>query len=421
MGNTRILAYLLTVTAAVVVTMLLMFLVMNPPMGDLLELGKLLGITAIISAVVGYLSHRLGWWRQFRSLAGAFAVSYLISAGLTLINVWVTARLMFINEHDLSLATLLLIFASGISVSFGVFIANSSTLALKNLSRGAEELSAGDFSTRVPVDGQDEIARLTERFNIMAERLEQAADAEKSLNETRRNLVAWASHDLRTPLSSLRAMIDALAEGVADDPETQKRYLRQSQAEIDRMSRLINDLFELAQLDAGGPALVFEATALPDLISDALEGFTGRAHSKGIQLSGTADPELPLVNVATDKIGRVLNNLIDNALRYTPKGGSVSVAANNEGQRIVISVCDTGTGIAPEDRDRIFEHFYRGEKSRSRAGYDVGGSGLGLAIAKSIVEAHGGEIWLDCEVPSGTTIRFSLPLPAGTRHSEGKN
>lgn len=412
--NKRILAYLLTVIAVVIGTLLLIFFVMHPPMGDLVELGKLLGITAVISAAVGYLSLRLGWWRQFRSLASAFAVSYLIAAGLTLLNVWWTARLMFINQHDLSLATMLLIFASGISVSFGIFIANSSTQALRTLARGAKELSEGDFSTRVPVDGQDEIARLADRFNHMATRLEQAAAAEKALDETRRNLVAGASHDLRTPLSSLRAMIDALAEGVADDPETQKRYLRQSQAEIDRMSRLINDLFELAQFDAGAPALAFEPASLQDLISDALESFTEKARSRRIRLSGSAPDDLPAVHIAVDKIGRVLNNLIDNALQYTPADGAIEIMATHQTDRVTVAVSDTGPGIAAEDRDRIFDHFYRGEKSRSRSGYAHGGSGLGLAIAKSIVEAHGGEIYLVPEAGPGTTITFTLPLQFDT-------
>lgn len=408
--NKRILAYLLTITAALTVTMLLILFIMHPPMGDLLELGKLLGMTALISGTVGYLSHRLGWWRQFRSLTAAFAVSYVVAAGLTLLNVWLTAQLMFINQHDLSLAILLLFFASGISVSFGIFIASSSTQAIRVLAQGAEQLSEGDFSIRVPVTGQDEIARLAERFNSMASRLQDAAAAEKALNDTRRNLVAWASHDLRTPLSSLRAMIDALAEGVADDPATQKRYLHQSQAEIERMSRLINDLFELAQLDAGGLALIHETASLSDLISDALGSFAENARSRGIRLTGSVTPGLPEFRFAPDKISRVLNNLLDNALRHTPENGEIQVTADTKEDHVQVSVSDTGSGIAPEDADRIFDHFYRGEKSRSRDGYDRGGSGLGLAIAKSIVEAHGGAIWLDRTISAGTTIHFTLPF-----------
>lgn len=407
--NNRILVYLLTIAAVMALTLLLVLLVMNPPMGDLIELGRLLGVTAVISAGVGYISHRLGWWRQFRSLSGALAVSYMIAAGLTLLNVWLTARLMFINQHDFSLAILLLLFASGISVSFGVFIASSSTQALQALVRGAKQLSEGDFSTRVPIDGHDEIARLAESFNHMVARLEQAAATEKALDEARRNLIAWASHDLRTPLSSLRAMVDALAEGVVEDTETRKRYLRQSQHEIHRMSLLINDLFELAQLEAGGQVFDFEAASLSDLISDSLESFAARARSAGVLLNGTADPAIDPVRMAPDKIGRVLNNLLDNALRYTPQGGEVCVEAGLENGEVVVCVRDTGTGIPPEDREHVFDRFYRGEKSRSRHGFSQGGTGLGLAIAKGIVEAHNGAIWLDTGIETGTAIRFTLP------------
>jgi signal transduction histidine kinase len=407
--NKQILVYLLTIVAALAGTLLLIALIMNPPMGDLVELGWLLGITAVISGGIGYLTYRLGLWRQFRSLSRALAVSYLIAAGLTLLNVWVTARLMFINEHDLALATLLLLFAAGITVSFGIFISSSSMQALHRLALGARRVSEGDLTTRVPEEGRDEISQLSVAFNEMIRRLESAAAAERALEEARRDLVAWASHDLRTPLASLRAMTDALAEGVVDDAETARRYLRQSQQEIDRMNRLLDDLFELAQLDTGGLVLACEAASLSDLISDALEGFAEQARSSGIRLDGSAGPGIDPVFMAPDKIGRVLNNLIENALRHTPEGGSVMIAAALRDADVVISVADTGSGIDRSDRPHIFERFFRGEKSRTRTGYNRGGTGLGLAISKGIVDAHGGSIWLDDGESSGTKITFSLP------------
>jgi signal transduction histidine kinase len=175
------------------------------------------------------------------------------------------------------------------------------------------------------------------------------------------------------------------------------------------MNRLIDDLFELAQLDTGGLVLACEAASLSDLISDSLEGFTERARSAGISLNGSAAPGIDPTFMAPDKIGRVLNNLIENALRHTPEGGSVLVAADLRSADVVISVADTGAGIDPEDQPRIFERFFRGEKSRTREGYDRGGAGLGLAISKGIVEAHGGSIWLEEAQSAGTKIAFSLP------------
>lgn len=407
--NKQILAYLLTILAALAATLLLIALVMNPPMGDLVALGRLLGITAVISAGVGYLTYRLGLWRQFRSLSRALAVSYLIAAGLTLINVWVTARLMFINEHDLALATLLLLFAAGITVSFGVFVSSSSMRALDRLAVGARRVSEGDLSTRVVEDGRDEIAQLSVAFNEMVRRLEAAAAGERMLEQARRELVAWASHDLRTPLASLRAMTDALVEGVVEDAETARRYLQQSQQEIGRMNRLLDDLFELAQLDAGGLTVSGEAASLSDLISDALVGFAEQARAAGIRFEGEAAAGIDPVFMAPDKIARVLNNLIENALRHTPQGGSVNVIARPDGGNVLVAVTDTGSGIDPADRPRIFERFFRGEKSRSREGYSRGGTGLGLAISKGIVEAHGGAIWLDESWSPGTRIAFTLP------------
>lgn len=407
--NRRILTYLSGIALALLLTLGLVALVMQPPASDLLELAGLLAVTGLVSAGVGYLSHRMGWWRQFPSLGQALALTYLLAAGLTLLNVWLTARLMFINEHDLALATLLLLFASIISVSFGYFISTSLTQSLQNLALGAERLSEGDFSVRVPEEGRDEIAHLARMFNTMASRLEEARRAELALDEARRNLVAWASHDLRTPLASLRAMLDALGEGVVEDAETVARYLRQSQQEINRMSVLIDNLFELAQMDTGGLELQCETASLTDLISDTLEGFAARAREGRLSLTGEVAPGVDPVWMAPDKISRVLHNLIENALRYTPPGGNIHVRAGVEDGRVVVSVQDDGAGIPPEDLPLIFDPFYRGEKSRSREGYGSGGAGLGLAIARGIVEAHGGEIGAESAPGQGARMWFSLP------------
>ncbi|NUM43817.1 MAG: HAMP domain-containing protein [Anaerolineales bacterium] len=405
----RFFLYLLTILAALGFTLALIYLVMHPPMGDLVSLAGLLAVTGLVSGGVGWVSHRMGWWRRLPSLAQGLALSYLLAAGLTLVNVWVTARLMFINEHDFVLATMLLLFASSISVSFGYFISTSVTQALRDLMKGAEKLSEGDFTTRVPVQGEDEVAHLTRSFNEMAARLEQAREAERTLDEARRNLVAWASHDLRTPLASLRAMLDALAEGVVDDPETVARYLQQSQQETNRMSTLIDDLFELAQIDAGGLELQREAASLSDLISDTLGAFAARAVMRNLALTGEVAPDVDPLWMAPGKISRVFRNLIENAIRHTPAGGAIHVRAGVENGSVVVSVADSGIGISSEDLPHVFDRFYRGEKSRSREGYVSGGAGLGLAIAKGIIEAHGGRIWVESAVGRGTVMRFSLP------------
>ena len=204
-------------------------------------------------------------------------------------------------------------------------------------------------------------------------------------------------------------MLDALADGVVDDSETVTRYLRQSKSEVNRMSTLIDDLFELAQLDAGYQNLDFEWISLSDLISDTLESFAVRAKAQGVTLEGSITPEVDPIYAAPDKLSRILDNLVSNALRYTPQGGSIFIKAYLNGDQVQVDVHDTGTGIAPNDLPRVFDRFYRGEKSRARSGKKAGGVGLGLAIVKGLVRAHGGDIWVESEIGSGTRFWFRLP------------
>lgn len=404
--------YILGILIILLLTVVATMLIMNPPPGDLLFLALYLSITSLGSAIFGFVSHKLGWWRRLPRLSYALILGYILAGGLTLFNVWVTARLMFINQHDLALGSLLLIFAGSISVAYGYFLSTAITQALNKLVQGAEQLSQGDFSTRVPVDGQDEIAHLANTFNNMAGQLEQAVEAERSLDEARRNLVAWASHDLRTPLTSLRVMIDSLADGVVDDPITIQRYINQSQNEIGRMSKLIDDLFELAQLDAGHLDLDFEWITLSDLISDTLESFAARAETRSVTLAGSVAPEVDPVWGAPDKLSRILDNLVSNALRYTPKGETIQLKAEAIEKATIVTVMNTGSEIHPKDLPHIFDRFYRGEKSRARDQEDSGGVGLGLAIVKGLVEAHGGEISVKSTPGEGTQFWFSLPGPA---------
>ena len=302
-------------------------------------------------------------------------------------------------------------------MAFGYFLSNAISKALEQLVGGAERLSQGDFTTRVSINGQDEIARLAATFNQMAARLEQAVAAERALDETRRNLVAWASHDLRTPLTSLRVMVDALADGIVSDPKTVTRYLAQSQAEIKQMSGLIDDLFELAKLDAGNLNLDFEWINLSDLVSDTLESFAVQAETLQVTLYGFVPPEVDPVWAAPDKLSRILNNLVGNALEYTGPNDTIQLQATLEADSIIIQVSDDGSGIPPQDLPHIFERFYRGERSRSRTGSHHSGAGLGLAIVKGLVNAHGGEIWAESQLGEGAQFYFRLPL--STRNKPG--
>jgi signal transduction histidine kinase len=401
--------YLIAILIALIATVILSILMLRPPRTDIYVLALLLGGTGMLSAVVGFLSLRMGWWQRIGSLNMALTFGYLLAAALTLVNVWVTAKLMFISGHDLALSALLLLFAGGISVAFGYFVSDAITQTLRDLAEGAERVREGDFTARVRVQGPDEIARLGMAFNDMAADLQTSAARAEALDMARRNLVAWASHDLRTPLASLRAMIDALADGVASDPETTQRYLHQSQQEIARMSALINDLFDMAQLDAEGLILARETSSLGDLISDTLAAFGARAAARGVTLTGSVEAGVDPLWMASDKISRVLHNLVDNALRYTPERGRVTISAMCADDLITVMVRDSGAGISSEDLPHIFERFYRGEKSRSREGSSGGGAGLGLAIAQRLVEAHGGMMSAASSPGEGAVFTFTLP------------
>ncbi len=382
------------------------YLIMNPPMTEMGLMAVFLTITAVVSGLASYGAYRLGWLDRSPTILVTLLGVYVLSSVLTFINIWLTARLMFASYHDLLLATILLVYAGGIAIVIGYFFASALTERLHRVETAAEAISEGELETRLPVRGRDEIAQLAGSFNQMAEKLEAADRQRRQVEQLRRDLIAWISHDLQTPLASIRAVIEALADGVVEDPETAQRYLRAAKRDTESLSTLIDDLFQMAQLDAGGLQLDLADNSLSDLISDTLESFSEAARNKGIDLSGSVSPDVDPVWMDAQRIGRVLNNLVSNALRFTPTEGKVWVQAGLSGRDVLVEVSDNGEGIPAQDLPLIFERFYRGEKSRSRI---TGGAGLGLAIARGIVQAHGGEIHVESEPGQGTKFSFTLP------------
>lgn len=365
-----------------------------------------LGGTALVSGLVGYVAYRFGWINFSPTLRWTLLGGYALASILTFLNVWFSARMMFASEHDLLLAIILLVFASGIAMVLGYFLSNTVTERIQLLQGAAEKLAEGDLKTRVPVQGHDEVAMLANTFNQMAEQLQAVDQKQRELESLRRDLIAWVSHDLQTPLTSMRAILEALSDGIVEDPETVKRYLNTAQRDVRSLSALIDDLFQMAQLDAGGFPLHRAEASLSDLVSDTLESFTELAKQQEVMLEGNVDSDVDPVMMDTQAIGRVLNNLIGNALRHTSNQGRVSVWVRRATHGVEVTVSDTGTGIRAEDLPHIFERFYRGEKSRNRG---TGGAGLGLAIARGIVRAHGGEIKVESQIGKGTQFTFHIP------------
>jgi signal transduction histidine kinase len=387
-------------------TMAVFYGVMHPSVKDIALLAVFLSVTAAISIAAGYGAYRLEWMTRFPHLSWTLLAGYALSSALTLLNVGMTAWLMFVNQHDLLLATVLLLFAGGIGVSLGHFLSISVTDRIARLNQAAREIAQGCLDARVQMSGQDEIADLARTFNDMAAQLERAALQQRELDQLRRDLVAWIGHDLRTPLAAVRVIVEALADGVVEEPATVERYLQTAQHQIGSLSSLLDDLFDVAQIDAGGLRLDRQPSSMCDLISDTIEAFTAVAERQGVSLEGSATPDVDPVVMDVQKIGRVLSNLLDNALRHTPDGGMVQVIASKVPECVQVEVSDTGEGISDKDLPHIFERFYRGEESRSRA---TGGAGLGLAIAAGIVEAHGGQIGATSTADQGTRIWFTLP------------
>jgi two-component system OmpR family sensor kinase/two-component system sensor histidine kinase BaeS len=290
------------------------------------------------------------------------------------------------------------IFAITIVVGSLVFTAHAvrrATLPIGDLLEAAGRVAEGDYSARVDERGPREVRTLAHAFNSMAGRL-QVAD------EQRRDLLADVTHELRTPLTVIQGNLEGLIDGVYPADEA---HLKSILDETRVLSRLVDDLRTLALAESGALVLKKEPTDVAALVSEAVASFRAQADAAGVTLSADVGAETPTLEIDPARMREVLANLIANALHYTPRGGSIRVRGMMDGgaNRVILSVGDTGAGIAPEDLPRIFDRFYRARNSL--------GMGLGLAIARNLVAAHGGEIVAESEPGKGTTIRFWLPGP----------
>lgn len=400
------LRYTLGILVILAVSLSIFMVLMSPPLAELGLMAMFLAITALVSSLAGYGAYRLGWLTRSPTLRWTLLAGYALSSILTFFNVWFSASLMFASPHDLLLSIVLLVFAGGIAMVLGYFLSSTVTDRINALKDAAKHLAGGDLQTRVHVSGNDEVAVLGRTFNQMTAQLQAADQKQREVERMRTDLIAWVGHDLQTPLASIRAVLEALADGMVEEPEAVKRYLLTAQRDVRSLSVLIDDLFQMAQLDAGGLRLDVAESSLADLISDTLESFSELAARQNIAMDGHVDTNVDPVRMDTMRIGRVLNNLLGNALRYTPPGGRVELQARRTGRGVEVCVSDTGDGIRPEDLPRVFDRFYRSEKSRSRT---TGGSGLGLAISRGIVRAHGGDIVVESQPGSGSRFTFTLP------------
>ena len=324
--------------------------------------------TAVTSYAVGAAGMRP--MRRRWGVGAAASVVALIPIVSAAVGALAAARAMFVSSHDLS-ALVVIVVGAGTAGVLGA-------LAL------ASELRAA----RAEADA--------------------ALARERMLERSRRELVAWVSHDLRTPLAGMLAMIEAIDDGIVTDAPTIQRYHRQLGDEIGRLARLVDDLFELARIEGDALRLQLERVSLGEVVSDAVGATTATAAAKGVTVAGCFDVADPLVDASASELTRVVRNLLDNAIRHTPPGGAVSVDVGSSGRTAMVTVRDQCGGIPDDHLDHVFELAYRGDDARTPGE----GAGLGLAIARGLVEAHRGDI--DVRNDEGG-CRFTIALPLAAR------
>ncbi len=336
--------------------------------------------------VDGYLYVVLGGMK-YDSAARAFAASYVLRLGAAIV-----------------------VAAVVVGLAAGLVLFRRITRPVRRLTGEIEAferdvLARSHGAAGEPAAG-DEIERLRSAFERMAGRIREQVETLERTDAERRDLVASVSHDLRTPLAALRGYLDTLRlDGASADPIRRSEYLAIASRHAERLGRLIDDLFELAKLDALRAPVATESFPIAELVQDVVQKFRGAADARGVRLEMEVGDEFPFVDADIGLIERVLTNLVDNGLRHTPTGGTVHVGVECAERRVEVAVEDTGCGIAPDELPHVFDRFWRSRRDDA----DASGSGLGLAIARRIVEMHGGHIAAAIRAGGGSSFRFDLP------------
>ncbi|MGH3098394.1 MAG: sensor histidine kinase [Streptosporangiales bacterium] len=316
----------------------------------------------------------------------------------------VVAQAMLLSEHDLSVVMVVVVVSALAGLAASWLLGRRLVAASHALEEAGRTVGSDTGYTAPELPLPAELAAVSTELARTDRRLSYARAREDALEASRRDLVAWVSHDLRTPLAGIRAMAEALEDGLAESPETAHRYYREIGAETDRLAGMVQDLFELSRIHTGALRLSLQRVGLDDLVTEAVTSVEPVADANGVRVCGTAAPHVP-VRVDAAQMGRVLRNLLINAIRHTPSDGSVEVAGTVEEGLACVAVSDTCGGIPDDDLPKVFDIAFRGESARTPTS---AGGGLGLAIARGIVEAHAGGIGVQ---NTGPGCRFLVRLP----------
>jgi signal transduction histidine kinase len=360
-----------------------------------------LGIATVLAAhgIVAARARISGLRRQFALLAAIAAAQLAIAVG-------VFVELMFVSGHDAFFTVLLAGYAGALALWTGSLLGRRALADIDAVRKTLDAVGHGRRDVRTNLTGGDELARLGADVDAMVATL-------ATEEQARRGLIAAVSHDLRTPLTSLRLLIDAIDDDLVTDPATRRNYLERISTNVHALSTLIEDLFEFSRLESGDIRWTMERVMLDELVHETIDAMRPHAEAGAVAVHADLSPRLAAAQANPEQIQRVLFNLIQNAIRHTPADGSVVVRAvpATEGT-IEIEVADSGPGIAHDDRERVFEPFFQGGDRSARSD---GGAGLGLAISRAIIEAHGGQIWLTDAEP-GTCVRIRLPRSGTHSH-----
>jgi len=361
-----------------------------------IEVGFAAAVTALAVALLMPLLART-------SLRGRFVAVALVASMTALVNVGALTIAMAVTEHDAALVLTLLVYATAVSAAGALVVARRSAEAIRRLEETSGRWGTGDLDARIgALDAGPELDGLAKTLDAMAADVKRANARERELEETRRDLITAMSHDLRTPLASLKAMIEAVQDRVVSDPGVVERYVSEMRRSTDQLAAMVNDLFELAQLEAGAIEAEHTRARLGEVVQDVVATIRTQADAKGLLLLTELGPASAVD--CSPRLERVLQNLLVNAVRHTPADGTVRVTAELAGGRLEVGVEDTGEGIAADQLPHVFDAFFRGDPSRTGAR-----SGLGLALAKRIVEALGGTISAQSSPLAGS--RFSVEVP----------
>lgn len=383
--------------AAVFIGLALFEVTMQPSGAERAELAAIFAVMAVVMVIAGAVVPRLAR-HSSRLVVSLFVVS-LASIGIALLGVVVAANRMFFSEHDLTLLLVVLGFGLVAALAFAALASSALTDDLQRMAATAHRVADGDFAARTGVERGDEVGTLAADIDTMAVRLQAAREDELAEEARRREFFAAVGHDLRTPLTSIQAAVEALRDGVATDTD---RYYRSLERDVAALHALVDDVFLLARLQAGDLTLDRVPTDLSDLADEAIEVLAPVARRKDVELVLEA-PTRIVVDTEPSAVARVIRNLLDNAIRYAPEHSTVRVVLGGD-DGSTVAVCDEGPGFHEDFVDVAFDSFSRADVSRAR---DTGGAGLGLAIAHGFVDALDGDIW--ARPGPGGLVAFRLP------------